>query len=343
MITMYQLLYNEYFHALYIFIVFIIVGEVFSWIVTKFIKAFVGKTKTDLDDDILEVTAKPMHLLILLGGLFFALRSLKVLGGYSLWVNRGFFTIAVMVVAVLLSKVLSLLITKWLHVQKKYEKTPKLINKIISITIYLIAVLMILEFYNIEISPLIATLGLGGLAVGLALQKTLTNLFAGLHIISDRPVSVGDFVEFSDKSGYVEDIGWRSTRVRTLPNTIIVVPNSTLAESIITNHSMPQQEMSCKVSCGVAYDSDLDKVEKVALDVARNIQQTVEGAVRDWEPFVRFNEFGDSNINFVIILRVQEYVKQYPVTHEFVKSLKKAFDKNNIEISWPVRKVYQGK
>ncbi len=144
-------------------------------------------------------------------------------------------------------------------------------------------------------------------------------------------------------AGYVEDIGWRSTRIRTLPNTIVIVPNSRIAESVITNNYMPVQEMSIVLQCGVAYGSDLEKVEKVTVDVARKIQQTVPGAVKTFEPFIRYHTFGDSNINFSIILRVEEFVARYLVTHEFFKALKARYDKENIEISWPVRKVYTAK
>ncbi|MDH5662708.1 MAG: mechanosensitive ion channel family protein, partial [Elusimicrobiota bacterium] len=208
----------------------------------------------------------------------------------------------------------------------------------------LIAFLMILRYLNVEITPLVATLGLGGLAVGLALQNTLSNFFAGVHIISDRPINVGDYIEMEGNiAGYVEDIGWRSTRIRTLPNTIVIVPNSKIAESVIVNNYLPVQEMSIVLQCGVAYGSDLEKVEKVTVDVARKIQQTVPGAVKTFEPFIRYHTFGDSNINFSIILRVEEFVARYLVTHEFFKALKARYDKENIEISWPIRKVYTAK
>ncbi len=202
---------------------------------------------------------------------------------------------------------------------------------------------MILSYFKIEITPLVATLGIGGLAVGLALQNTLSNFFAGLYMVADKPITVGDFIELPDAdiSGYVEDIGWRSTRIKTLPNTVVIVPNSKLAENIIVNDSLPEHEMAALVQCGVAYGSDLKKVEKATIDVARKIQKTVPGAVKTFEPFIRYHTFGDSNINFTIILRVEKFVDKYLVTHEFIKALKERYDKEGIEISWPVRKIYQ--
>ena len=334
---------NEYFQFLLIVIGSIIFAKIFNLIVTKYIKKIIEKTKTDIDDMLMKVIRKPLYIFIILVGFYFGLKSLSFLTPYSLWMDKIFFIVSALLLSLIVTRILSFFISRWLKVQKKFEKTPRLINTVVTIVIYLIAFLMILRYLNIEITPLVATLGLGGLAVGLALQNTLANFFAGLHIISDRPINVGDYIEMENVKGYVEDIGWRSTRIKTLPNTIVIVPNSKIAESVIINNYLPVEEMSIVLQCGVAYDSDLGKVEKVTVDVARKIQQTVPGAVKTFEPFIRYHTFGDSNINFSIILRVEEFVARYLVSHEFIKALKAKYDKENIEISWPVRKVYSAK
>ena len=258
------------------------------------------------------------------------------------WIAGIFFVVYILIATHTIGKIIALLVTRWLKVQKKYEKTPKLLNGIITTIIYLIALLMILSHFNVEISPLVAALGLGGLAIGLALQPTLTSLFAGIHIISDKPLQVGDYIELENQKikGHVEDIGWRSTRLRSVGNNnIITIPNSMLAESIIINDSMPKKDMSLIVQCGVSYESDLEKVEKVSKDVAKKVIKKVEGTIKDYNPLVRFHTFGDSNIDFSIILRIKEYENQYLVRHEFIKALKARFDKEKIEISYPVRKM----
>ena len=165
----------------------------------------------------------------------------------------------------------------------------------------------------------------------------MANLFAGLFLLSDKPIVVGDFIEMDNKlSGNVEDIGWRTTRIKLLSDDIVVVPNSRLADSIIINYSMPNEKTSCIVKCNVSYNSDLDKVEKITLEVARKIQKSVEGADPDYEPLVRFNEFGLYNISFNAILGIKDYASRYRVTHEFMKAIKAAFDKNKIEIAVPM-------
>jgi len=336
---------NEYFQSLLIFLVSVAIAKASHYILKTYLKKITEKTKSDIDDIIINIITKPLYILIITIGLYLALKTLSIIADYILVIEKIFFVVILVIISWIVSRILKVLIVRWFKVQKKFEKTPQLISKIISIIVYLIAFLMILKHLNIEITPLIATLGVGGLAVGLALQNTLSNFFAGLHIISDRPINVGDFIELTEGniSGYVEDVGWRSTRIRTLPNTIVIIPNSKLAESIIINDSLPEQEMAALVQCGVAYSSDLKKVEEVTVDVARRIQKTVQGGVKTFDPFIRYHTFGDSNINFSIILRVEKFVDKYLITHEFIKALKEKYDKEGIEISWPVRKIYQGK
>ena len=339
-----NLIQNEYFQFLLIAIGSAVFAKGFHFVLKKYVKKITEKTKTDLDDIILRIITKPLYALIILTGLYFGLKRLPDITSYFSWIDKLFFVSIVLLIFLMLSKILSLFISRWLKVQKGFEKTPKLIIKIVNIIIYLIALLIILEHFNIKITPIVAGLGISGLAVGLALQSTLSNFFAGLHIISDRPINVGDFIELEDGiSGYVEDIGWRSTKIRTLPNNIVIIPNSKLAESTIINQSIPQLERAAVVQCGVSYESDLEKVEKVTIDVAKKIQEKIPGAVKTFEPFIRYHTFGDSNINFSIILRVEEPVARYLIIHEFIKALKARYDKEGIEISWPVRKIYYKK
>jgi len=216
------------------------------------------------------------------------------------------------------------------------------IDKIISIFIYAVAFIIILDQLNIDVTPLVASLGVATLAVGLALQDTLSNFFAGLYILADRPIRIGDYIELdTGDKGFVEEIGWRSTRIKTLPNTIVIIPNSKLVQTKIINYHLPEEEMAVIVQCGVSYFSDLEKVEKATVEVAREIQQTVQGAVKNFEPFIRYHTFGDSNINFSIVLRVEKFVDQYLVVHEFIKKLHRRYKEEGIEISFPARILYQ--
>ncbi len=209
------------------------------------------------------------------------------------------------------------------------------------LVVFVVGILVILQSLGISITPILGALGIGGLAVALALQDTLSNLFSGLHILAARQVKPGDYVKLnSGEEGYVTDISWRNTTIRALPNNLIVVPNSRLASAIITNFSLPECEMSVVIPVGVSYDSDLEKVEQVTIEVAKEVMKEVEGGVPEFEPFIRYHTFGDFSINFTVILRAKEFVNQYLLKHEFVKRLHHRYKQEGIEIPFPIRTVY---
>jgi small-conductance mechanosensitive channel len=204
----------------------------------------------------------------------------------------------------------------------------------------LAAALVVLRRFNISITPFLTTLGISGIVLGLALQNTFANFFAGIHLISDKPIRVGDFIEVDGGvSGYVMDIGWRSTRIMKMSNNVIIIPNAKIAESVITNNSLPDNRLSAVVECSVSYKSDLKKVEKAVLDVAKRIQGSVPGAVKDYLPSMGYISFGDYGIKFTVAFQAERFSDKFAITHEFIKALKERFDREKIELSIPVRRV----
>lgn len=328
------ILQNEYFQSGLVLLSSFILASITYRFLGKLYVRFARRTATAFDDGALSSVALPIYYLIIFIGIYVALRSLSIIAIYEGLLNKIFFILAVILIAISLSSTVNTAFGHWASAQRGVQKTPKLVTKIINGIIYLIGFLIILNFFNVAITPLLATLGVGALALGLALQPTLTNFFAGLRILSDKPVSVGDFIEFEKMSGHVEDIGWNTTRIRTLQNTMIVVPNSKLADSTFVNTSLPINEITVFVDCGVSYTSDLDRVEKVTLEVARKIQKTVPGAVTNFQPFMRYTKFGASNIDFTIRLMAESSVDSYVVVHEFIKALKKRYDQEHIEIAY---------
>jgi small-conductance mechanosensitive channel len=201
--------------------------------------------------------------------------------------------------------------------------------------------LIILDRLKITITPFLASLGIGGLVVALALQDTLANFFSGVYIFFDKPIRIGDYILLeSGQEGYVTQIGWRNTRIRMLPNNILIVPNSKLVSSQITNFYLPETEMAVLVQVGVGYQSDLEKVERVTIEVGKEVLQEVKGGVKEFEPFIRYHTFSDFSINFTVILRAREYVDKYLITHEFIKRLHRRYQLEGIEIPFPIRTVY---
>ena len=158
---------------------------------------------------------------------------------------------------------------------------------------------------------MVASLGIGGLAVGLALQPTLSNYFSGLYVSAEGFIQPKDYIEVDGMKGYVVSVGWRNTVIRLWNNNLVTIPNSKIADSVIINYNEPQNKSSFIVTCGVAYNSDLKKVEKVAMEVAEKIQKKKQFGVPDFKPLFRFYNFGDSNIDFKVILQAEKYSSHY--------------------------------
>lgn len=203
-----------------------------------------------------------------------------------------------------------------------------------------LALMVFLDSVGISITPLIASLGIGTAAVALALQDTLANLFAGIYMLAEKPIQAGHFIQLeSNEQGHVEHVGWRSTQIRMLSDTVVVVPNAKLAGSVITNFSLPKNELGITVEVGVDYASNLEQVEAITLEVARLVMSRVIGAASAFEPRVRFHTFADSSINFRVWLGARNYVEGLELKHEFIKCLHARYSEEGIVMPSPIRTI----
>ena len=216
-----------------------------------------------------------------------------------------------------------------------------LFRAVIRGVVLVVGLLVLLDALGVQITPILTALGVGGLAVALALQDTLSNLFAGVHLLADKPIRVGDYVKIADSiEGYVVDVGWRSTRVRMLQNNVVIVPNKRVAESIITNYDMPERRMALLMRVGVGYDSDPDHVERVLVDEARRAAGEVAGLLAEPKPTAQLIPgFGDYSLNFTLVCHVTSFVDQFAVQHELRKRILRRFRAEGIEIPYPVQVV----
>lgn len=218
--------------------------------------------------------------------------------------------------------------------------STSIFTNVVRIAIYAVGFMVVLQAFNVSITPFITALGVGGIAVALALQDTLSNLFAGIHLLASKKVEPGDFIELSSgETGYVTDVNWRNTTIRQMTDNMVIIPNSMLASQVVINYNRPFQPMSVMVQCGVSYDSDLELVERVTVDVAREVLNELDGGVSEFEPTMRFHTFADSSIDFSVALRIKEYANRYLVTHEFIKRLHRRFNEERIEIPFPIRTI----
>jgi small-conductance mechanosensitive channel len=219
------------------------------------------------------------------------------------------------------------------------------------LAVYVLGVLLVLRQIGVAITPVLTALGVGSLAVALALQSTLTNVFAGLYLIASRTIRPGHYVRLaeSEKEGYVTDISWRATTVRTIEDNAVVVPNEKLASGIVTDFYLPQETMQVRVAVGVDYQSDPDHVEEVTLEVAREVVREVSGEHAEAsggshatpadmpEPKLFFRNFGEFSLNLIVFLRVREFFDQYRLRHLFMKRLIARYDEEGIRIPFPIR------
>jgi len=221
------------------------------------------------------------------------------------------------------------------------ESSPTLVVNLARIAVAILGGFIILQNLGIQITPLITALGIGGLAVALALQDTLGNLFAGVQIILTRAVKTHDYVQLSSgEAGWVSDVRARHTTIETFPDgNLLTVPNATLASSIVKNFSYPDLAMWVSVPVGVSYSSDLGHVEQVTMEVARAIVGEVEGGLADPEPFMLYKGFGDFSIDLDVRMRVRDFRSQGPIRHEFIKRLHRRYGAEGIEIPFPIRTV----
>ncbi len=220
--------------------------------------------------------------------------------------------------------------------------SPTLVKNVITVLITMTGIALLLQNLDVAITPLITAMGIGGLAVALALQDTLSNFFAGVSIIMSGQVRRRDYIQLSSgEEGIVTDVKGRNTTIRTFPHhNLVVIPNAVLAASIVTNFSLPERNLWINIPVGVSYDSDLEAVELIAIDVAKQALESVEGSPSSLTPLVRYQEFGDSSINFDVVLPARQFTDQFLIRHEFIKRLHARFNQEGIEIPFPIRTIH---
>ncbi len=306
------------------------------------------KTRTSLAAQIVDDLDGPLFLWILTVSLYLGLLRLPLSDDLKESLRQWVAVITIALVVLAAIRIQGHSLNWYLRRVGRRTSQVKVFNsllpmgrRIATLLTLAMGILIIMDQLGLSIAPLIAGLGIGGLAVALALQGTLTNFFAGLNILTDGSIRVGDFVELEGgMNGYVDQIGWRTTRIRMLANNMVIIPNTRLADSIATNYNYPEDQMSVYLEVGVSYDSDLDHVEEVTVEVAKQIMDGTEGAVEGYEPSIWYTEFGDSNINFWVVLRAHGYGESWLLKHNFIKALFRRYNEEGIEISFPARNVY---
>ena len=328
------------------FLIFIVIAWIAHFMLNRVARNLTRRWDNELGEKLVHVTFRPIVALVLVQGVFVATAYISVLDDWRDHIGAGWRVLFIALVAVAGAQVVSEFLV-WYARYRAPRGRAAIGRKLVSplrrfsvLGIYLLATLLILDQLNISISPLIAGLGIGGIAVALALQPTLSNFFAGTYLVGDTVIMPGDFIELENGlRGYVAEIGWRSTRLRTPFNNLVIIPNSRLADSILTNYYGPSMEIGVLVEAGVSYSSDLVHVERVAMEVAQEVIDDIPEADKKNPPWFGYEKFGDSNIDFWIWVQATDRLSSFGMKTELMKRLHSRFKVEGIEINYPVRHI----
>ncbi|MBE0657093.1 MAG: mechanosensitive ion channel family protein [Bryobacteraceae bacterium] len=299
-------------------------------------------TDTHLDDFVIDSIRTPFLLWSLMISLMAAMWVAPLSERYTALSSKVLLVLLILSMTLAAARIAGAVVRHYGSTSSGAVPGTSLTQNIVSMAVASIGLLILLNSLGITITPILTAMGVGGLAVALALQDTLANLFAGFYVSLSGQVKLGDYIRLdTGQEGTIEDIGWRAVSIRALQNNMIIVPNAKLAQAILTNFHLPNSPMSLLIPVGVSYDSDPERIEQILLEEAREAVGKVEGLLGDPEPMVRFIPgFGESSLDFTLIVRVAQFTDQFPVQHELRKRIFKRFRAEGIEIPFPIRTLY---
>ena len=334
---------NEYLRAFVVFAVSLIVLRLGLGILTYIFTKATSKTKTDLDDIIVQKSSLPLLLFSFALALLVTLSELTLREGVYSLLRNGVFTLMAVSIGMLIYFVIDLALfrgLKKLSMRTKSEMDDNIISLVhgsVKVALFVLAAIYILDIWGIEIGPFLAGLGIAGIAIALALQPILSNIFSGISVILDKSVRVNDLIYLgTDAKGKILKVGLRSTKIRTFDNELIIVPNNTLASSMIQNVALPDPKTRATVSFSVVYGSSIEKVKKIVLKELKTIKDLDESE----DITIRFIEMGDSSLNFKAYFYVDSLENKWSAIDEANTKIYNALNKNGIVIPFPQMDIH---
>jgi small-conductance mechanosensitive channel len=325
-----------------IFLLTVALGWVIRWLILKALRGWVRRSQSRGGAVLIDVLAGPMLIWIVILAAHLAIQSSSLPARFA---DRGaeiLYFLWMVSVTLMGMRLAGNLVRNFGDQVPGALPVTTLSQNLAQIGVLILGIVVVLDHYNYSIKTILTALGIGGLAVALALQDTLSNLFAGFYVAVARQIRLGDYVKLNTgEEGYVADIGWRSTTIRSLNNNMIIVPNAKLAQAIVTNYCLPEKRMSASFQVGVSYRSDPDKVEKILIEIAQAGIADIPGMLADPAPAVAFDPgFGESSLGFTVSFTVAEFANQFPVRNELKKRIFRRFHQDRIEIPFPTRTVH---
>ncbi len=329
--------------AILIFALFWLLAKLLRYALTTWGPRFTSFTSTNLDDRILQRITPPASLLVIFAGLYIAVKSLPLPDKVHLVASGAVFIVSVAILTNVAWRALDELL-KWYAGTMAESGRSGLDRQLIPLTeklgtIFLVgtALIIILKHFNYDIISLVTALGIGSLAIGMAAKDTLANMISGFTLMIDRPFRIGDRIQLSGgQTGDVQDIGLRSTKIKTLDNQLLIIPNSDLCNTILTNQAFPDLRAKARITIGVAYGSDADRVKAILVATALEVPEVL----RDPQPEAYFTLFGDSALQMVLFFWVDDYTRVFPTTDRINTLLLRRLAEQGITVPYPTRSVY---
>jgi len=334
---------NLYLRFLFILIVTVVAAWIAKIILKKILKPLTKKTNTKIDDLVVRNLSSMIFYIVIAVGLKVSLAFVSLDSFYYHCIVETFLIITV---TILIVRVVNDLAHHWKKdwalktASSADDRLIPMIEKIAKVIIIALAVIFIFDSWNIDISPLLATAGIAGIAVSFAVKDSLANILGGLQLVLDKTFKVGDKVKLeSGELGVILDIGLRSTKLKTYDNEVIYIPNGYLANAKVRNYTVPDLKLRVNVNFGVAYGSDTDKVRDVVLKTLKKMDNVLD----EPEPAVQFLEMSDFSLDFIARVWVKDYQEAYSMKLQATDEIYKALNREGINIPFPTHTVYTKK
>lgn len=311
--------------------------------VIRFLKKISQKFRFRLHEIIIDSIRGVSVIWSVLIGIFFAIQSMPLNNTIALIIQKTLLAIFLGSATFITARFSVGLLRFYTTRDDGISPLTSLFEFLIRVVIFSIGVLIILQSIGIEITPLLTAFGVGGVSIGLALQTTLANLMSGINIITSGKVKPGNYLKLkTGEAGYVIDVELKYTIIQEITDSILVVPNSQLISSSFRNYSLPDRSMLLPVEVGISYDSDLEKVEAVTINVVREMMLDDEEKGREFQPFIRYNNFDYFSINLTVYLKITEekFFDHLKIKHEFIKRLHRRYREAGIKIPFPIQSAY---
>ena len=323
----------------------IVVGWAVYFIFERYFTRWAKKTKTKIDDAILRNIKAPIFLFVILVGAYYGLESLTFLDPYSELLTAIFTVAEILLITFIISRVINVFISWYAEKSAKRGKRRSehilfIFKKIIQIVVYIFAFLAVLAVFKIDLSGVVVGLGVGGIAIALALQTILSDAFSAFSIYFDKPFEIGDFIVVGDYSGTVKQIGIKSTRLQLLQGEELIISNKELTTASVRNFKKLKKRRIV-FTLGVTCDTPLKKLKKIP-EIILKIIEKMELAELDR---VHFKKIGDFSLDFEVVyyMKVSDYVKYMDTQQEINYAIIEAFEKEGIEMAFPTQTILLNK